>query len=215
MFYLNWAGSIQLFYLNIVSMKYRIFLLAAILMISISWLRNDHEVLPSPPSNYSIIGKTVQLKFKVNKKSMNGVEFALNQGQGPNNFFLHFDLSADWAKGNFGLILKDMSEKSMLKSSSGLEADIERFEKDNKGRKINYYQFDQTLVEDESGVFYMKMSYTGSSMPLIESLRIEKDLTLPRHISARFVNKSNLIFKAGTYGLDSEINGFWIPVDQR
>jgi hypothetical protein len=56
------------------------------------------------------------------------------------------------------------------------------------------------------------MKYSGSPMPLIQSLNVEKNFVMPRHISARFVNRGNVEFIAGKYGLDPKINGFWIPV---
>jgi hypothetical protein len=195
-------------------MKIKIVIFASILFATLAWLRNDSENLPLPPSDYTTIGKTVHLKFKLNKRSMAGVEFALNQGHGANNFFLLFDFSDDWVKGDFGLILKGMAENSLIKTPSKTRVDISQFEKDANGKKISYYEFDQTLIVDEEGESFIKMSYVGPTMPLVHSLKIEKDLPLPRHISARFVNKSNLVFKAGKYRMDKKINGFWIGVEE-
>ena len=169
-------------------MKIKIAIIASMLFATLAWLRNDNENLPLPPSDYTTIGKTVHLKFKLDKKSMDGVEFALNQGQGANNFFLLFDFSDDWVKGDFGLILKGMSEKSLTKNLAKTRVDISQFEKDTNGNKINHYEFDQTLILDKEGKSFIKMSYVGPSMPFVHSLKIEKDLPLPRHISARFVN---------------------------
>ena len=184
------------------------------LVISLAWMRNDLDTLPLPPENTTELSKTVNLKFKVSNVSSNGVELALNEGGGPNSFYVLFDLSANWAKGDFGLVLNNMSEQSKIKGTSGPKADIGRFEKDNKGKNVQFYEFDQTLVKGEDGVTYMKMTYAGAPMPLIQSLKVAKDLVLPRHIAARFVNKNSLVFKAGQYRLDDSINGFWIPVEE-
>ena len=108
--------------------------------------------------------------------------------------------------------MKLKSKKSLLKNNSGKKPDISHFEKSNNGEKINFYSFDQTLVQDDKGVSYIQMSYVGAPMPLIQSLKIEKPIRVPRHIAARFVNNGNIEFQAGNYGLDSKINGFWIPV---
>lgn len=193
-------------------MKYKIVFAALIFFLLVAWIRINRETYTPPPLNYTEISKTVNLKFKVTNKDVNSVEMALNEGRGSNNLFVVFELFDGWYKGNLGLVLKDMSESSSLKSSSGKKADISKFEKDNKGEKINLYSFDQILVKDDKGESYIQMIYVGPDMPLIQSLKVEKNLKLPRHISARFVNNSNIEFLAGTYGLDPKINGFWIPV---
>lgn len=193
-------------------MKYRLIVLVSILLVTVAWVKMNRETYPAPPAIYSQQSKTVNLKFKVTNMDLNSVELALNEGNGPNNFFCIFELSDGWVKGNFGMVLKDMSEKSLLKNNPGKKPDISHFEKSNNGEKINFYSFDQTLVQDDKGVSYIQMSYVGEPMPLIQSLRIEKPIRLPRHIAARFVNNGNFEFQAGNYGLDSEINGFWIPV---
>ena len=193
-------------------MKYKLVVIALIFMVSVAWVKLNHVTYPAPPSNYSVLAKTVNLKFKITNTSPNRVEMGLNEGSGANNYFVVFELSDGWASGNFGLVLKDMSERSSVKGNPGNKPDISRFEKDNKGGKINFYSFDQTLVKDDKGNNFIQMSYVGPPMPLIQSLKIENNLKLPRHVSARFVNNQTIEFQAGNYGLDSSINGFWIPV---
>jgi hypothetical protein len=193
-------------------MKYKLVISAFLLILLAAWIGINHKTFPPPPSNFSIASKTVNLKFKVTNKDMNSVEMALNEGQGSNNLYTLFELSDDWYKGNFSLVLKDMSANSLLRGNSGKQPDIQKFEKDNSGNKVTFYSFDQTLVKDNNGVSYIQMSYVGTPMPLIQSLRIEKNITLPRHISSRFVNNEDIEFQAGEYGIDSQINGFWIPV---
>jgi len=193
-------------------MKYRLIILASILLVTVAWVKINRITYPAPPSNVNQQSKTVNLKFKVSNMDMNSVELALNEGSGANNFFCVFELSDDWVKGNLGMVLKDMSDKSLLKGNSGKKPDISQFEKSTNGEKLNFYSFDQTLVKDDKGVSYIQMVYVGAPIPLIQSLKIEKPIRLPRHIAARFVNNGNIEFQAGSYGLDTKINGFWIPV---
>ena len=193
-------------------MKRTLIFVGVIFLLTVAWVKMNNVVYPEPPANYSVSSEVVNLKFKVNNKDLKSVELSLNEGNGPNNLFCLFELSDSWVKGNFGMTLKGMSESNILKANSGSKPDISRFEKDNNGAKINFYSFDQTLVKDDKGVSYIQMCYVGPPMPLIESLKIEKPVRLPRNLSARFVNNSNIEFQAGTYGLDTKINGFWIPV---
>jgi hypothetical protein len=193
-------------------MKYRLIIFASIFLVIVAWVKINHETFPAPPDNFTVQSKTVNLKFKISNMDLNSVELALNEGSGANNYFCVFELSDGWKTGNFGMVLKDMSESSLLKGNSGRKPDISRFEKSNNGEKINFYSFDQTLVKDDKGLTYVQMCYAGAAMPLIQSLKIEKPIRLPRHIAARFVNNGNIEFQAGSFGLDSKINGFWIPV---
>jgi hypothetical protein len=193
-------------------MKYWLVFFGVIFMLSVAWVKINHVTYPEPPANFSVQSGTVNLKFKVNNMDLNSIELSLNQGSGTNNLYAVFELSDGWVTGNFGLVLKDMSNKSLLKGNSGKKPDISRFQKGNNGEKVSFYSFDQTLVKDENGISYIQMRYVGSPMPLIQSLTIEKSIQLPKHISARFVNNGNIEFQAGNYGLDTNIKGFWIPV---
>jgi nitrous oxide reductase accessory protein NosL len=193
-------------------MKRTLLFLVTAMFLLVSWIGINRETFPPPPENITKMAATVNLKFKVTNKDASSVEMALNEGRGPNNLVVLFDLSKDWYKGNFGLVLTDLSESSSFRGRSGKQADISRFEKDNSGKTVKFYSFEQTLVKDDNGESYIQMSYAGAPMPLIQSLEIKEDFPLPRHISARFVNKGNITFLAGKYGLDNAINGFWIPV---
>jgi len=193
-------------------MRFNILVVSIVLIVMVSWVKLNHNAYPPPPEQYEVVSKTVNLKFKVVSKDLNSIEMALNQGQGPNNLFVLFDLSEKWSSGNLGLILKGMSDKATLSNKGGKKADISKFEKDNSGKKVEFYSFDQEIVKDNQGISYMKMIYTGPPMSLIESLKIEKNILLPRHLTARFVNNGKIEFLAGEYGLDKDIKGFWIPV---
>lgn len=191
-----------------------VLIVAVVLVLSLAaWVEINRETYPPPPDDVTGISKTVNLQFRVTNSDGDMVEMSLNQGGGPNNLVVLFALSDDWVKGRFGLKVKEMSEKSAFRGKSGKKPDIGRFEKDNKGQKVSTYSFDQMLVKDAKGVTYFQMRYAGSPMPLIQSLEIEKNFVMPRHISARFVNRGNIEFLAGEYGLDKKINGFWIPVN--
>lgn len=194
-------------------MKYNIFFIVVLFGISVAWIKINHENFPPPPENITKISKTVNLKFKIASKDLNSVELALNRGQGPNNLFVLFEMSDKWASGNFGMVLKNMSEKSTWKSSNKNKGDISRFEKSNTGKKVDVYSFDQTIVKDDKGVSYMQFIYVGDAMPLIESLKIENTIKLPRNIAARFVNNQDIELLPGSYGIDPKITGFWIPVN--
>ena len=193
-------------------MKHKFLYAFLIVLMLAGWVAINRETFPPPPDNFEELSKTVNLRFKIINMDVNKVEMALNEGRGPNNLFVLFELSDDWVKGNFGLVVKNMSEKSNLQSKSGKKPDISRFEKDNRGQKVSFYTFDQTMVKSEDGTTYIQMKYSGPPMPLIQSLNVERNFVMPRHISARFVNRGNVEFIAGKYGLDPKINGFWIPV---
>lgn len=193
-------------------MKYKLGILTLLVLLLAGWIGINHKTFPPPPANFEEISKTVNLKFKVINKTTNSVEMALNEGQGSNNLYALFELSDDWYKGNFGLVLKNMSERASLRGNTEKQANIDKFEKDDSGNKVSFYSFDQTLVKDDKGATFMQMKYVGTSMPLIQSLKIENDISLPRNISARFVNNENIVFLSGEFGIDSNIKGFWIPV---
>jgi len=193
-------------------MRFNILFVSIALLILVSWMKLTGPVYPPPPDHYTPISKVVNLKFKIIASDMNSVEMALNEGGGPNNLFATFDLSENWSRGGFGLVLKNLSDRSSLSPRSGRKPDISRFEKDNNGRRVEFYSFSQELIQDANGNYFIKMSYVGPDMPLIESLRVDGNFQLPRNIAARFVNNGSIQFQAGNYGLDKSINGFWIPV---
>jgi len=193
-------------------MKKFLIIFSCIFLVTIAWVRINRETFPLPPAKYEVLSKTVTLKFKVSNSDLNSVELALNEGSGTNNLFVMFELSDGWINGNFGMVLKDMSEKSLFTGNSGRKPDISRFEKDNSGQRVNFYTFEQKLVKDENGANYIQMNYVGSPMLLIQSLKIEKPVKVPKNICARFGNQGNIEFQPGSFGLDSKINGFWIPV---
>lgn len=175
--------------------------------------RNDEETYPSPPENYNVLASPVNFEFTVTNMKLGSVELGLKDGNNLHDLHCLFELSEDWVKGDFGLVLSDMSANSILPVGVGdEEPDISRFEMDNSGKEVKSYSFEQTLIEDDKEQKYIKMSYIGPSMPLIQSLKIKTNIQLPTGISAQFVDANIIEFQAGSYKLDPDINGFWIPV---
>lgn len=172
----------------------------------------EKESFPEPPDNYVVLSDTVNLEFKVNRMDGISVELSLSEADDSSNYYCLFELSDDWLKGHFGLVLKEMSGSPILKENTGILPDISRFQKDNSGNNISTYSFDHALAEDDKDVTYIRLSYIGPAMPLIESLQVVKNMSLPGHISERFGLDQDIEFQAGKYGLDTNINGFWIPV---
>ncbi|MEZ4993992.1 MAG: hypothetical protein R2824_26440 [Saprospiraceae bacterium] len=85
--------------------------------------------------------------------------------------------------------------------------------KDKSGRSVSGYSFRQTLVEEKSGKVFMRLSYNGPAMEMIQSLEIPHPVTVPAHISKQFTDKGNIQFQRGTVAFDSKIKGFYIPVE--
>lgn len=172
----------------------------------------EKESFPEPPENYTEMTGAINLEFKINRMDGISVEMSLSGADESNNLYFLYELSSDWVKGHFGLVLKDVSSSSILEENTGIFPDISRFQKDNDGNEVKTYSFDNLLIEDDQGMNYLKLSYTGPAMPLIESLQVEKNLVLPVRVSDWFGIEQDIEFQAGKYGLDANINGFWIPV---
>ena len=172
----------------------------------------EKETFPEPPENFTVLSDTLSLEFKVNRMDGIGVELSLSEAADTNNLYFLFNLSSEWIKGIFGLVLKDVSGSPILQEDTGITPDISRFEKDNQGNLVSTYPFNNLLVKDDEDVFFIMISYTGPAMPLIGSLEVEKYMSIPVHISEQFGIAEVVEFQTGKYGLDESINGFWIPV---
>jgi hypothetical protein len=174
-------------------MKNKLIFIVFIILLVYTCEKITDETYPPPPENYSLIASPVNLNFKVTNMNLNSVEMSLTETIGSSNLFCLFKLSDDWIKGDFGLVLTDMSANSILTvGAKQEEPDISRFKTDNSGKEVKFYTFDNTLVEDDKGAYYMRMSYIGPSMPLIESLKLEKNIRLPLRISSLFVDANTL-----------------------
>lgn len=194
-------------------MKCNYFFIVFLVFFALACKKDDKETYPSPPENYNVLASPVNFEFIVSNMNLGSVELGLKNGNNPYDLHCLFELSDDWVKGDFGLVLSEMSANNILPVGVGdEEPDISRFEMDNSGKEVKYYPFEQTLVEDDKEKKYIKMSYIGPSMPLIKSLKIKRNIQLPQAVSAQFVDANILEFQAGNYSLDPEINGFWIIV---
>ena len=108
-----------------------------------------------------------------------------------------------------------MSPKSYLNDSNREKKggkDFSDFMKDNKGKNVSTYSFVQTLVEDKKGETYLRMSYAGPAMDMIQTLEIPRPVTVPAHISRKFTSEGIIQFQPGTVAFDPKIKGFYIPV---
>lgn len=90
--------------------------------------------------------------------------------------------------------------------------DFSDFMKDNRGSSVSTYTFENTLVEGTSGEYFLRMSYDGPAMEMLQTLEIRRPVTVPGHISRQFVSKGVIQFQPGTVAFDSKIRGFYIPV---
>lgn len=189
----------------------KVFLLAAGFMFALGMGALNEDATPVAPEDryYVKDNKPVDLKFQISQVSAEMVELSLNQGQGSQNLFFQFQLGSGWESGKSSLVMKGLSDKSKVKGNE--RAKIARFEKDSKGKPVNFYTLRHTIVEDNKGQKFMEMSYIGAAMPLLDELVVEKDHEIPVSLTKRF-GVDGLVFKAGTYKIDKTINGFRIAI---
>ncbi len=159
--------------------------------------------------------RPVDLKFKINKVSTDFLELSLNRGQGPQNLFVQFAFSSGWGRGKWGIVMKGIGERSKASGKSDDQKKVERFLKDNSGKPVNFYTLRHEIVEDSKGKTFMKMSWAGPPMPLLDELVVERNFDVPKSLCNRFGVKGGIQFQAGTCRMDKRINGFMIPVNIR
>ena len=188
-------------------------LISGLLMVSaFSFL---HEA-PAPEGPSEVYCPTdfrpVDLKFKINKVGSDYLELALNQGQGGQNLFVQFSFASGWGKGKWGIVMKGLGESSKAPGKPENKEKVERFLKDNSGRPVNFYTLRHEIVEDSKGQTFMKMTWAGPPMPLLDELVVERNFNVPKSLCNRFGVKGSIQFQAGTCRIDKKINGFMIPV---
>jgi hypothetical protein len=204
------------------------FLFFSFFLLSVlAWFGFNRAFLPAPPEIVRQVSAGVSFSFSINRMDLSEVELALNGASGESALFPHFSMSNEWTKGRPGLVLNAMGTTSrfgnrgkrpddyLKEIGNGSGKDFSAFMKDNSGKAVKSYTFRQALSEDKDGKMYMKMSYAGRPMPLIQSLTIKQSTAVPRPVSAKFTNKGQIYFLPGTVYLDRKINGFWIPVEIR
>ena len=186
------------------------------------WLGFNRAPLPPTPEISRIISKQVKLKFKMNKVDYTNVELALDEGR--DNLFVQFSMSDAWKGGRIGLVVDGMTEgsKSKGKSPSEYEKDSKsnsedgknfgQFMKDKKGKPVQHYTFLQEVAEGKDGKTYLKMTYDGPDVPMLDLLEVKSGVTVPPKIAKRFGLEKGIQLEPGTVAFDKSINGFWLPI---
>lgn len=196
---------------------------AGILVIaSVVWLGLYRAPLPPTPEIDHMMGKEVKLKFKMNKVDMTNVELALAEGK--DNAFVQFSIADSWKGGRLGLVIDGMTTESKAKGMNpseyakehkGKKDDGERFGrfmKDEKGKPVEFYTFIQEVAEGKDGKTYLKMSYDGPDVPMLDILEVKQPIAVPTNIAKRFGLDKGIQFQPGKFAFDESINGFWIPI---
>lgn len=190
----------------------------------IAWFGFNWYHLPEPPVILRELSPEVKLEFSVNRVDVSEIELSLNGVGADQALFTHFSMSSQWTKGRPGLVLKDMEKTSRMNGrgkdekayrqehAERSDRDFSRFLNDNQGKAVKTYAFRQTLTEGEDGKTYLRMSYDGRPMPMLQTLQIDQPVAVPAHISRKFIGEGRLQFSKGTVYFDKKINGFWIPV---
>lgn len=185
----------------------------------ILWFGFNLLTLPAPPSICATLSDEVVLNFTIDKMNISEIEITSTDGGQP--VFIHFSRTNDWAKGKPGLAVTTMARKSTLGNGVAPDQfnrdnpgnkDFGQFMKDSKGNDVRTYTFRHQIAEGDDGRTYMKMSYDGPKVPLIQLLRFPEDIQVPDHLVQQFEAGGKITFLKGTYHLDRKMNGFWIPV---
>lgn len=206
-------------------MKKFAIILSVLVVGSLAWMGFVREPLPPIPEISAVISDEVKLDFDINTMDYSGVELSMKnriQGKG---MYVQFKMDNAWKTGRPGLVLNGikgnssfsngMSPRNYLndeKRRGNSGKDFSDFMKDKRGNNVSSYSFRQALVEERSGKTYMRMSYSGPAMEMIQTLRIPRPVTIPAHVSRQFIPKGIIQFQPGTVAFDSGIKGFYIPV---
>lgn len=198
---------------------------AAFLLLNLVWMGFVREPLPPVPNITAELSDPVKLDFSINSMDYNGVELAMDdkiQGKG---MYVQFKMANAWKTGRPGLVVAGikpssafkggMSPKKYLddeKRKANRGKDFSDFMKNKKGQPVTSYTFVQTLVEDDKGDTYLRMTYDGPDMEMIQLLEVPRPVTVPAHVSRQFTDEGIIQFQPGTVAFDSKIRGFNIPV---
>lgn len=206
-------------------MKRTLIFITAFILINLGWMGFIRKPLPPIPNICAEISEEVGFDFSINTMDYAGLELSLNDKVEKKGMYVEFKMNNAWKTGRPGLVVnsikaessfnKGMSPKKYLEDKKRPKKgnkDFSDFMKDNKGKPVSTYTFKQTLVEDENGKTFMRMSYDGSEMEMIQTLEIPHPITLPAHISRKFNPTGILQFQRGVVTFDNKIKGFYIPV---
>ncbi|HMQ89521.1 MAG TPA: hypothetical protein PKB07_18115 [Flavilitoribacter sp.] len=203
--------------------KFTLFFIGFILL-NLTWMAFVREKLPPVPTICAELSDRVDFNFNIKSVGTTGIELGLDKPVNGKGMFVQFKMANAWKTGRLGLVVEGIRANGFnigmpptvylndarRKEKSG--KDFSDFMKDKKGNEITSYNFQQTLVEGESGQKYMQIVYTGKEMEMIETLEVPRPLPIPAHISKQFIDKGLIQFQPGTVAFDPKIKGFNIPV---
>jgi hypothetical protein len=101
-------------------------------------------------------------------------------------------------------------EKDEKRESRG--KDFGQFMKDKKGKPVQHYTFVQEVAEAKDGKTYLRMTYDGPDVPMLDILEVKSAITIPPKIAKRFDLDKGMQLETGKFAFDKSINGFWLPV---
>lgn len=195
---------------------------ALLLVASFVWMGLNRAPLPPTPEISRLLSKEVKLKFKMNKVDYTKVELALAEGK--DKYFVQFSVSDAWKGGRLGLVIDGMAEKSFNigmppsvyekdeKRKAKGNKDFGQFMRDKKGKAVQFYTFKQTIAEGKDGKTYLKMTYDGPDVPMMDILEVKRPVRIPNKIAKRFGLDKGVQLQVGKASFDSSINGFWLPI---
>ena len=206
-------------------MKKAAVLLAAFVLLNLLWMGFVRQPLPPRPEICAERSDNVKFNFAINTMDLSGVELSLNDKFDGKGMYVQFKMGNAWKNGRTGLVLQGIKANSNFRNGMSprdyLEnpgrrgqggKDFSSFMQDNRGKSVTTYTFQQQLVEGSGGQTFLKMSYDGPAMEMIQSLEIPHPVTVPAHISRQFIPEGIIQFQPGTVGFDNSIRGFYIPV---
>ena len=201
---------------------------AALLISSVAWMAMIREPLPEIPEILRPVSDEVPFDFQITSMNYNSVEMGLQRKVGGKDLFVHFGMDNAFKTGRSGLVLKGLSGRPSLAGGMSAqkylndenrkkqnENDFSAFMKDRSGKNLTTYKFNQMLEEGRDGNTYMLIAYNGPTMNMIQTLDIQRPVTLPKHISQLFSDEGIIQFKRGKVAFDTQAKGFHIPVEIR
>ena len=197
-------------------------------VVNLAWMGFVREPLPEVPEMLTPISPPVNMKFAINTMSSSGVEMSMNNRSTGKGMFVQFKMSNAWKTGRTGLVVTGINSNSNFSRGMSPRAyvnsptrkrqtakDFTHFMKDKQGKTIGSYPINHRLVRAKGGQTYLQLTYKGSAMEMLQTLEVPQPITVPAHISRRFVPKGAIQFQRGTVRFDRRINGFNIPVKIR
>lgn len=212
-------------------MKKILFGVLALLITSASFISFHRTELPPPPVICAELSPKIPMNFKISKIDMTEVEVQLDAPGASEDFFMQLRMGDSWKGGRTGLKINGCSKRSRMKTGTTCsdfkhkmkkrkaaktrrpaKNDFTTFMASKRGQDVDVYEFEYTLTQGKDGILYLKKTYVGPDMPLLNVLEINESVPVPKFISKRFTKKGTLSFIPGNVGLDQRDNSYWIPV---